>query len=120
MFQFGRLKIVIFSLQDTCNCGKSITDVDMAEFGYGYRTAFDKPDPLAYEDLGIPEFTKPSAKPTQADADVANLLSKLPLKDGTIAFNIDLEANPGSDITKAIDPIKVNFIATIIIWYLRF
>ena len=78
------------------------------------------PIPLAYEDLGIPEFTKPSAKPTQADADVANLLSKLPLKDGTIAFNIDLEANPGSDITKAIDPIKVNFIATIIIWYLRF
>ena len=86
----------------------------MAEFGYGYRT---EPTPHAYgkkslEDLGIPEFTKLSAKPTRADADVANLLSKLPSKDCTIDFNIDLVANTGSDISKAIDPTKqVNFMA---------
>ena len=87
----------------------------MAEFGYGYHTEFDEPTPLAYEDLGIPEFSKPGAKPTRADADVANLLSKLPLKDGTIDFNIDLGTNTGSDISKAIDPTKqVNFIATIL------
>ena len=114
-------KIIVFSPQDTCNCCKSITDVDMAEFGYGYHTEFDEPTPLAYEDLGIPEFSKPGAKPTRADADVANLLSKLPLKDGSIDFNIDLVANTGSDISKAIDPTKqVNFIAIYNIRYLRF
>ena len=85
----------------------------MAEFGYGYRSQFDEPSPLAHEDLGIPEFSKPSAKPTTADAHVAKLLSNAPPKDPTIAFNIDLVMHPGSDVSKAIDPTtQVRLIST--------
>jgi len=77
----------------------------MAEYGYGYRTQFDEPTPLAYKEPSIPQFTKPGAKPARARADVANLLSKLPMKDSGISFGVELMTNTGSDINKAIDPI---------------
>ena len=77
----------------------------MAEYGYGYRTQFDEPTPLAYKEPSIPQFTKAGAKPARARADVANLLSKLPMKDSSISFGVELMTNTGSDINKAIDPI---------------
>lgn len=76
----------------------------MAEYGYGYRTQFDKPTPLTYKGISIPEFTKPGAKVAISNAAVSNLLSKLPMKDSSIPFSIQLEANEGSDVSKAIDP----------------
>ena len=76
----------------------------MAEYGYGYRTQFDRPTPLAYRGVSIPEFTKPGAKVSIASATVANRLSTQPMKDSTISFSIQLEANTGSDTSKTIDP----------------
>jgi len=77
----------------------------MAEYGYGYRTQFDKPTPLTYKGISIPEFTKPGAKVAISNAAVSNLLSKLPMKDSGISFGVELMTNTGSDINKAIDPI---------------
>ena len=73
----------------------------MAEFRYGYRTQFDKPTPV--EEYPEPQFRKPNARVTASNPRAANLLSKLPLKDPTIAFNINLQQNTGSDPNKAID-----------------
>ena len=73
----------------------------MAEFRYGYRTQFDEPTPV--EEYAEPQFQKPNARVTASNPHAANLLSKLPLKDPTIAFNIDLQQNSGSDPSKPID-----------------
>ena len=73
----------------------------MAEFRYGYRTQFDEPTPV--EEYPEPQFHKPNARVTASNPKAANLLSKLPLKDPTIAFNINLQQNTGSDPNKAID-----------------
>lgn len=77
----------------------------MAEYRYGYRTVFDTPTPV--EKYAEPQFQSPSAKVTASNPQASNLLSKLSLKDPKIAFNIDLQQNPGSDITKTIDAQKL-------------
>ncbi len=72
----------------------------MAEYRYGYRTEFDKPVPVGqYDD---PQFYKPTARVTASNPQVAKLRSKLPSKDPTISFNIGLQENPGSVVSKAI------------------
>ena len=73
----------------------------MAEFRYGYRTQFDEPTPV--EEYTEPQFHKPNARVTASNPHAANLLSKLPLKDPTITFNINLQQNTGSDPSKPID-----------------
>lgn len=73
----------------------------MAEFRYGYRTKFDEPTPV--EEYLEPQFYKPNARVTASNPHAANLLSKLPLKDPTIPFDINLQQNTGSDPKKYID-----------------
>ena len=73
----------------------------MAEFRYGYRTQFDEPTPV--EEYPEPQFYKPNARVTASNPHAANLLSKLPLKDPTIPFDINLQQNTGSDPKKYID-----------------
>ena len=77
----------------------------MAEFRYGYRTKFDEPTPV--EEYPEPQFHKPNARVTASNPHAANLLSKLPLKDPTIAFNIDLQQNNGSDPCNPINAQKL-------------
>ena len=73
----------------------------MAEFRYGYRTKFDEPTPV--EEFTEPQFYKPNARVTGSNPQAANVLSKLPLKDPKIPFNIGLQQNTGSDPSKPID-----------------
>lgn len=73
----------------------------MAEFRYGYRTKFDEPTPV--EEFAEPQFYKPNARVTGSNPQAANVLSKLPLKDPKIPFNIGLQQNSGSDPSKPID-----------------